>query len=141
MLFELGKSFGSLAQSPMSWALQEAHRMARRPLDAGGNVTPDGGTGDQDLVLPPDVGAAEVARAIEDWLRGQRFSSGRRGHEAGPSLQTNADGKVVLPAELMVLVGDGSADRGRRVLERIVSELRQRRMLSRLPIRPLQTRR
>ena len=47
------------------------------------------------------------------------------------------DGKVVVPANLILLLGDGEIDRGRRVVERIVSEIRHHRMLRRLPVRPL----
>jgi len=78
-----------------------------------------------------------VASAIEDRLRGQRFSSRKRGIDAVSPLQTNADGKVVVPAEVMLVLGDGEIDRGRRVVERIVSEIRHHRMLRRLPVRPL----
>jgi len=137
MFFELARSLSSLTRSPIESVIHEAHRMARRHLEAGGNTTPDNTTRGRELVLPPDVGGAEVARAIEDLLRAQRFSSRRRSNDAAPSLQMTSDGRADVPAELLLLLGDGSADRGRRVLERIVSEIRHHRLLSRLPIRPL----
>jgi len=111
--------------------------MARRPLDAGGIATPDGGGGNQDFVLPPDLGASEVERAIEDWLRGLRVSSRRRDNDAGPSLQMTSDGRAVVPAELLLLLGDGFADCGKQVMEEIVKELRNHRILDRLPVRSL----
>ena len=137
MFFDLAKSLRSLTRSPLHWALHEAHRMARRHLESGGNVTPHNTIGDQDFVLPPDVSASAVASAIEDRLRGQRFSSRKRGIEGVPPLQIGAHGKVVVPAELMLALGDGEIDRGRRVVERIVSEIRHHRMLRRSPMRPL----
>jgi len=136
MLFEIGRSFGSLTHSPLHWVLQEAHRLARRPLEAGGNVKPDGGGSDQNL-LPPDVGGAEVARAIEDLLRAQRFSSRKRSKDATPSLKMTSDGRAVVPADLLLLLGQGAADRGRQVIEEIVKELRHHRLLSRLSVRAL----
>jgi len=88
MFFDLARSLRSLTRSPLHWAVHEAHRMARRPLETGGSATPDDTIGEQAFVLPPDVGAAEVERAIEDWLRGQRFSSKRRFNDVLVSLQT-----------------------------------------------------
>jgi len=111
--------------------------MARRHLEAGGNTTPDNSTRGRELVLPPDVGGAEVARAIEDLLRAQRFSSRRRSNDAAPSLQMTSDGRAVVPAELLLLLGDGSANCGKQVMEEIVKELRNHRMLDRLPVRSL----
>ena len=137
MFFDLAKSLRSLTRSPIHSVIHEAHRFARHHLESGGNVTPHNTIGDQDFVLPPDVSGAEVATAIKDWLRSQRFSSSKRGIEGVPPLQTNADGKVVVPAEVMLVLGDGEIDRGRRVVERIVSEIRHHRMLRRLPVRPL----
>src|SRR4030081_1751823 len=115
MFFDLAKSLRSLTRSPIDSVIHESHRFARRHLESGGNVTPHNTIGDQDFVLPPDVSASAVASAIEDRLRGQRFSSRKRGIDAVPPLQTNADGKVVVPAEVMLVLGDGEIDRGRRV--------------------------
>src|SRR5262249_7058093 len=91
----------------------------------------------RELVLPPDVGGAEVARAIEDLLRAQRFSFGRRSNDAAPSLQMNSDGGAVVLAELLLLLGDGFADCGKQVMGEIVEELRNVRILDRLPVRSL----
>ena len=40
-----------------------------------------------------------------------------------------------MPADLLLQLGDGAIDRGKRVLEKIVNEIRQRRTLRRLAIR------
>ena len=135
MFFDLAKSLRSLTRSPIDSVIHD--RFARHHLESGGNVTPHNTIGDQGFVLPPAVSASAVASAIDDRLRGQRFSSRKRGIDAVPLLQTNADGKVVVPAEVMLVLGDGEIDRGRRVVERIVSEIRHHRMLRRLPMRPL----
>jgi hypothetical protein len=42
---------------------------------------------------------------------------------------------MVVPAAVLLQLGDGTIDRGRRVLEKIVNEIRHRRVLSRLPQR------
>src|SRR5215831_11372663 len=109
MFSSLARSFASMTPSPFHWALSDVRRMARhhRHLESGGPVPAGGGIDEErrdHFVLPPDVGAAEVATAIEDWLR-QRFSSKRRGNDTLPSLQTNVDGKVVVPSELMLMLG------------------------------------
>jgi hypothetical protein len=137
MFFDLAKSLRYLTRSPIHSVIHEAHRFARHHLENGGNVTPHSTIGDQDFVLPPDVSASAVASAIEDRLRNQRFSSRKRSNGATPALKTNADGRAVVPADVLLLLGDGAIDSGRRVLERIVSEVRHHRMLSRLPMRPL----
>ena len=99
MFFDLAKSLRSLTRSPIHSVIHEAHRFARHHLESGGNVSPDCGGSDEDFVLPPDVSASAVASAIDDRLRDQRFSSRKRGIDAVPPLQTNADGKVVVPVE------------------------------------------
>jgi hypothetical protein len=48
------------------------------------------------------------------------------------SLKRTVDGRVFVPADVVLLLGDGSIDRGRRVMERIVNEIRHRRVLNRL---------
>src|SRR5437868_15538318 len=119
MFFDLAKSLRSLTRSPIHSVIHEAHRFARHHLESGGNVTGSGTIGDQHYVLPPDVGASEVATAIDDWLRGQ---SRKRSNGATPALKMTSDGRAVVPADVLLLLGDGGIDNGRRVLERIVSE-------------------
>ena len=46
------------------------------------------------------------------------------------------NGRAVVPSELILLLGDGSADGGRRVLEQIVRDLRDHRILMRVPAVP-----
>src|SRR5262245_5762712 len=105
--------------------------------EAGGNTTPDNTTRGRELVLPPDVGGAEVARAIEDLLRAPRFSSRRRSNDAAPSLQMTSDGRAVVPVAVLVQLGNGAVERGKEVLERVVAEIRTRRVLDRVLARKL----
>jgi len=109
--------------------------MARRHLESGGNVRPDVGSSYNGFVLPPDVSASAAASAIEDRLRSQRFSSRTRSDGATSALKMTSDGGTVVPADVLLLLGDGAIDSGGRVVERIVSEVRHHRILSRLPAR------
>ena len=106
-------------------------------FDEGGVVPTRGrvdGQHDHDAFpLPPDIRAEEVIRAIHDWLQAKRFSAPKRNSAAASSLKTTADGRVFVPADVVLLLGDGAADRGKRVLEKIVNEIRHRRVLNRLP--------
>jgi hypothetical protein len=140
MLFELANSLRSLT-SPLTSALHTARRMAR-PLhfEEGGTVPTHGAAGGQQdrnaFPLPPDIREEEVASAIRDWLQAKRFSAPKRNRDAVSPLKTTVDGKVFVPADVVLLLGDGAADRGKWVLERIVNEIRHRRVLNRLPATP-----
>jgi hypothetical protein len=72
-----GNMLRSLTLSPLNSALQQAHRMARRHLEAGGAAPsatkcakPD--LVPRDFVLPLDVDADQVRQAIEVKLRDMR---------------------------------------------------------------------
>ena len=136
MLFELANSLRSLT-SPLTSALHAARRMAR-PLhfEEGGTVPTHGAAGGQQdrnaFPLPPDIREEEVASAIRDWLQAKRFSAPKGNSGAVSSLKTSVDGKVLVPADVVLLLGDGAADRGKQALERIVNEVRHRRVLNRL---------
>lgn len=142
MLFEMARALRSLT-SPLTSALHQARRMARPHLhfEDGGtvstNVRPDDPNNKDAFVVPPDVPEQEVRSAIQDWLRANRFSMPKRSNGPALLLKTTADGRVFVPADVVLLLGDGVADRGKRVLEKIVNETRHRRVLSRLPVRPL----
>jgi hypothetical protein len=136
MLFELANSLRSLT-SPLTSALHAARRMAR-PLhfEEGGTVPTHGAAGGQQdrnaFPLPSDTREEEVASAIRDWLQAKRFSAPKRNRDAVSPLKTTVDGKVFVPADVVLLLGDGASDRGKRVLEKIVNEVRHRRVLNRL---------
>src|SRR3954453_24122646 len=64
MLFGLAQSLRSLTASPLASLAKEAHRIARRRLEARGSVVPRGGANDQrdmdDFELPGDLDANEL---------------------------------------------------------------------------------
>ena len=43
--------------------------------------------------------------------------------------------RMFVPADVVLLLGDGAVDKGKRVLEKVVNEIRYRRVLDRLPAR------
>jgi hypothetical protein len=134
VLFNLAQTLRSLTTSPITTAVDQAHRMAQRRLEAGGPaVSARGRVGDhsgaRDFVLPPDVDPVEVAGAIEAKLRGGRDSAHERGNRAHSVLATRPDGRVVVPAEMVQRLGEGMVDRGRRILDRIVGDIRGHRVL------------
>ena len=137
-MFGLEKTLRSLTRSPFDSILAAAHRMAR-PLhfEEGGAVPHEGRVVeqpiDQDFVLPPDVREEEVLSEIQDRLRAKRFSMPKRSNSAVPLLKKTVHGGVFVPADVVLLLGDGAIERGKRVLEKIVNEIRHRRVLSRLP--------
>ena len=135
MLFGFAHTLGSLTRSPVASALHEARQMARRHLQAGGNV---GSAADHldddfggDFVLPPDIDPAEVASAIEAKLSGGRRSRAERGGSALAAFTAGPDGTVVVPAGAVQRPGDGALDRGKHVLDCIVSDIRATRALKR----------
>jgi hypothetical protein len=55
-----------------------------------------------------------------------------RSNGAASSLKRTVDGRVFVPADVVLLLGDGAMDRGKQVLEKVVNEVRHRRVLNRL---------
>jgi hypothetical protein len=141
-MFGLEKTLRSLTRSPFDSILAAAHRMAR-PLhfEEGGTVKAQAGAesqhSDNGFILPSDVREEEVVNAIRDWLQAKRYSNPGRNSDAVSSLKTTAGGRVFVPADVVLLLGDGTVDRGKRVLEKVVNEIRHRRVLSRLPPTPV----
>jgi hypothetical protein len=138
MLFEMARALRSLTRSPIESALHSARHMARPfRFEEGGAVksqaAADNQHNDDDFVLPSDVREEEVLTEVQDRLRATRFSIPERSKGAISSLKTTADGRLFVPADVVLLLGDGAADRGKRVLEKIVNKIRQRRVLDRLP--------
>jgi hypothetical protein len=127
----LTNTFRSLTASPMTAAINEAHRMARRRLEAGGaaiSVPPTSRTGSRadshDFLLPPDVDTNEVAKAIQAKL-GDRDDAATG---SPPLLVRKAGGRVAVSGYHILRVGDGRVDLGRRFVHRIISRTRARRL-------------
>src|SRR3954465_15980837 len=105
--FGLGNTLRSLTMSPATAAIPEAHRMARRRLEAGGPAAPaprpiKADPVPADYVLPLEVPADEVFKAIEAKL-------GARGdHSTGapPLIQRKAGGRVAVAGYHILRLGD-----------------------------------
>jgi len=127
----MGASLRSLTGSPFDAAVRLAHLAARRHLETGGAAAPAPGRAAADaadFVLPPDIAALDVAVAVKGRLRDIR---GR--HDNAPSaVKLGAAGRIVVPRDCVEHLGDGDLDRGRRVLDRIIADIRDRRILQRV---------
>ncbi len=124
MLNEIARSLRSLTRSPLETALDQAHRMARRYEAGGAAAATPGGDNRQapvDFVLPHEVSPSAMLRAIEAALQGRRTG-------LGDLLQVKANGRIVVPGQIVERLGDGDAVRGRRFLERVVANLRARQL-------------
>src|SRR5436305_5861966 len=128
MLFGLAQSLRSLTASPMAGLVQEAHRMARRRLEAGGPAVPapkpvKTDPVPADYVLPLDIPADEVSKAIEAELQ-------KRGgllNGAPPLLLRRAGGRIVVPGIHVSRLGSGHYSGGRRFLYAVISAIRGKR--------------
>lgn len=124
----LTNTLRSLTMSPGTAAIQEAHRMARRRLEAGGPAAPrhaavDDQADPNDVLLPADIDDDQVLKAVEAELR-------RRGvqpADAPPLIAKRAGGRVVVPGVHVLRLGGGHHGRGRRFLYAVISEIRGKR--------------
>ena len=130
-MLNFGPTFRALTSgSPITTALYEARRMARRHLETGGTVTlADGRKGSPGFVVPADVDEGALTGAIEAKLRAS--GNTRSGRSGGPLklLERRPDGRVVVPRVVLAQLGTGDAVRGEQLVERLISEMRSRRVL------------
>ena len=129
MLFGLAQSLRSLTASPMAGLVQEAHRMARRRLEAGGPAVPapkpvKTDPVPADYVLPIDIDADDVVTAIEAELQ----KRGDRATDLVPLVLRRAGGRVVVPGPHVRRLGGGHHGRGQRFLYAVISQIRGRRI-------------
>src|SRR4051795_10932534 len=126
MLFGLAQSLRSLTASPMAGLVKEAHRMARRRLEAGGSAAPRGQVDDQrdmdDFELPGNLDANEL-KIIEAKLRDGAGSLS----DAPPVMVRRAGGRVVVPGLHVRRLGGGQHGRGQRFLYGVISAIRGKR--------------
>ena len=126
MLFGLAQSLRSLTASPMSSLVKEAHRMARRRLEAGGSAVPRDQVDDQrdmdDFELPGDLDANEL-KIIEATLRDGAGNL----KDAPPLILRRAGGRVVVPGLHVRRLGWGDYGRGRRFLHAVIIQVRGQR--------------
>ncbi len=76
----------------------------------------------RDFVLPLDVDADEVRKAIEANLGG-----GSR-HNAEPVIERRSGGRVAEPARHLLRLGGGRFNRGRQFMHGLIRQIRARRM-------------
>jgi hypothetical protein len=115
----------------MQAALQQAHQMARRYLEAGGAAAPTRKHVVQDaggeFVLPNGVEPLQVALAIAVRLHGTRAPVAGLRNDGVMALARKPNGAIaVLPAYVRRL-GNGDDDRDRQVLQEIVAGIHGRR--------------
>jgi|HubBroStandDraft_6_1064221.scaffolds.fasta_scaffold1383028_1 hypothetical protein len=70
MLFEIAESLRALTRSPLTAAVNEAHRMAQHHLNAGGAVASGGAGGGDNWMLQADIDLAAINAAIAAKLGG-----------------------------------------------------------------------
>ena len=131
-----GNMLRSMTLSPMQSMLQQAHQMARRRLEAGGAAAPapkraNADLAPRDFVLPLDVDAEELRKAIEAKLRDRGL---QQATDAPPVIVRRAGGRVAVPACHLLRLGDGRFDRGRQFLRGLLKQIRARRMRRTAPI-------
>ena len=126
MLFGLAQSLRSLTSSPMAGLVQEAHRMARRRLEAGGTAEAPGVVKEEDhdaFVLPGDLDANEL-KIIEAKLRDGAGNL----TDAPPLIERRSGGRVFVPGLHVRRLGGGQHGRGQRFLYAVISQIRGRRI-------------
>lgn len=125
MLFGLHNVLSSLTTSPATTAIDQAHRMAQRRLADGGAAPGLSGSEKKvepvDLVLPDDVDAAAVAKAVR-----QQLGIPDSDDPLHPLERRKLGGRVVLGGRHLLRLGDGHFEKGRAFVHRIVREIRSR---------------
>ena len=134
MMFSVAPTLRALiAGSPITTAIREANRMARRHLETGGMVTPvEGRKESPGFVVPADVDPAALAEAIKAKLRADGNARSDRSEGLLNLLEQRPDGKVVVPQVVLVRLGTGDAVRGEQLLDRLIGEMRRPRVCGEL---------
>jgi hypothetical protein len=127
MIRELARSFGAFTASPITAALNQARQMARRHLEHGGAaVAPDEPDGHNDFVLPPDIDLAAMDAAIQAKLHG---GDGAGLGSRRSALHIDKTGRVVVPDDYVRRLGGGDYERGKRLIDQFVNDIRRLRVL------------
>jgi hypothetical protein len=114
----------SLTKSPITSALDQARKMARRHLETGGNVNAAGGGSDDGVVLPTDIDAGALVAAIAAALR--TSSSRRDAQPPSDMLVQWRDGRIVVRRSYIEQLADGDFERGMERLARFITDVRAR---------------
>ena len=130
-MFNLAPTLRALTVgSPITTAIREAHQMARRHFDTGGATTDARGLqAPEGFLVPSGIDTVALAKAIEAKLRASlNAGSGRSG---GPFklLERRPDGRIVVPRAVLAQLGTGDAVHGEQLVERLIGDMRSRRVL------------
>ena len=123
----LAPSLRSLTRSPLQSLLNEAHKMARRHLEAGGPAAapPKQAKAHRDgvpFVLPADIDPSEFAQSIR-----AKPGYGDSDDDLYPLKRKKLGGRVVLHGRHVLRLGDGRFSEGRAFLHGLVKDLRAKR--------------
>jgi hypothetical protein len=118
-----------LSGSPITTAIRGAHQMARQHLERGGAASAKARPGPEGFRVPSDIDAAALAAAIQAKLRVSGSTGSERDSGRLDVLQ-KLNGQLVVPRVVVERLGGGNADRGEQVLERLMREIRSRRVLA-----------
>jgi hypothetical protein len=118
--------------SPIEMAVNDARRMARRRLEAGGVAVAmpkhfEAKAKPADFIVPQDIDADELAKAIQAKLR-ERGLPVSDAPDAPALVERKAGGRVVVSGHHLLRLGDGRFDEGRRFVQGIVNRIRARRV-------------
>ena len=130
-MFSLAPTLRALTTgSPITTAIREAHQMARRHFDTGGATTAARGLqAPEGFLVPSGIDTVALAKAIEAKLRaGGNAGPGRSGGLLN-LMERRPDGRIVVPRAVLAQLGAGDAVRGEQLVERLVREMRSRRVL------------
>src|SRR3954454_7755183 len=131
-MFSLAPTLRALTfGSPITTAIREAHQMARRHLDRGGAASAKARLAPEGFLVPADIDAAALAAALAKAIQAKLPAGARMppGRDTGRPdvLQRMPNGQLVVPRTVLVRIGGGNADNGRRFLERLINEMRRGR--------------
>jgi hypothetical protein len=127
-MFNLAPTLRALtAGSPITTAMYQARRMAQRFLERGGAVV-SAKAGSSGFVVPADVDAAALAKAIEAKLRAGPPAASERHSGRRDVPQRKPDGQLFVSQAVLEQLGGGNAARGVRFLERLIDEMRRKRV-------------
>ena len=128
-MFNLAPTLQALtAGSPITTAIHEARRMARRHLETAGAAVSTGREPQSaGFPVPADIDAVALVAAIEAKLRASCDAALDRRNGLPNILERTRDGRLVVPrGGVLERLGTGDATRAQQFLIRLMSEIRNR---------------
>jgi hypothetical protein len=130
-MFNLAPTLHALtAGSPITTAIHEARRMARRHLETAGAAVSTGREPQSArFLVPADIDAVALVAAIEAKLRVSCDAALDRRNGLPNVLERSRDGRLVVPRGgrgVLERLGTGDATRAQQFLIRLMSEIRNR---------------